>query len=275
MKYQHLIIYGFFIIPFLSLSSCLREDGTSSPVSSAAGGVPPGQAGSANVTVQIGKIGTLSKTAASTPMALCSLRVTLTASGETPIYWVTPISGTGPITVSRTVNGLPEKIWSASAETRDNRNILIHSGSTSFTIVRKQTANVNLALASKYSMLIAKFFPIRDSVNRCVLIVDGTTRGDSAFAKQAHVGDTIPLRYDYLSTGATHLIAMRTRGIMWGIDTLLYSADTSIAVTAGIDASFRVTLKWVGPAKPPPGQAEMFVSVGSVGTVTVQGRIGE
>lgn len=274
MKYQHLILSLVFISLFLSQSSCLREDSTSSPVSSAAG-VPPGQAGSANVIIQIGKIGMLSKSASLAPMALCSLRVILSATGETPITWVAPLSGTGPMAVSRTFTGLPEKIWSASAETRDNRNAVVHSGSMPFTIVRKQTLNVNLPLASKYSMLIAKFFPIRDSVNRCILMVDGITRGDSTFAKQALVGDTIPLRYDYLTTSATHNISMSARGVMWGFDTLLYSGDTSITVAAGVDAPFRVTLKWVGPAKPPPGQAEMFVSVGSVGTVIVQGRIGE
>jgi hypothetical protein len=208
-------------------------------------------------------------------MTLCSLKVTLTATGETPIHWVTPVSGTGAVTISRTFTGLPEKNWLASAETRDNRNMIVHAGSKSFTIVRKKTTSVSMSLSSKYSMLIAKFFPIRDSVNRCILLVDGIIEGDSTFVKQQLLGDTIPLRYDYVTTGATHVISLRARGGMWGIDTLLYSGDTSITVMAGTDAPFRVTLKWVGPAKPPPGQGEMFVSVGSVGTVVVLGRIGD
>lgn len=274
MKTLSLLLRYLIVSIIIAFSSCLREGSESSSVSSLAR-VPPGLAGSANVTIQIGKIGTLSKSATSTPMTLCSLYVALTASGETPVNWVTPISGTELITVSRTFTGLAAKPTFLFAETRDTRNVLIHSSSTSFTIVRKQTLNVNLSLFSNYSILVAKFYPIRDSVNRCILLVDGISRSDSTFAKQTHLGDTIPLRYDYLGTGTTHNISLRARGLLWGIDTLLYTCDTALTAIAGVDSPFRVTLKWVGPAKPPPGQSEMFVSVGAIGTVTVQGRIGE
>jgi hypothetical protein len=263
---------NFPFILLIMLCSCVREDGVFSPVSELAK-TPPGQAGSANVTITLGKIGTLSKVAASASISLCSLRVALTAAGETAINWTTPVSGSGPITVSRTFTGLAEKTWLLSAETRDTRNAVLHSGAVSFTVIRKKTVNVNLSISSKYSMLVAKFFPICDSVNQCILLVDGITRGDSSFTKQLHVGDTIPLRYDYLATGISHNISMRARGSMWGIDTLLYSGDTSITITAGVDGSFRVTLRWVGPSSPPPGQAEMFVMVGSFGSVVVTGII--
>ena len=68
---------------------------------------------------------------------------------------------------------------------------------------------------------------------------------------------------------------MKSYGDMWGFDTLLYSADTTIFIQSGVDLSFRVTLKWVGPANPPPGHAEMFVILGSIGTIIVNGIMGD
>jgi len=256
-----------------TLTSCNIGENAFAPTASVAG-VSPGQTGSADVTLTVGRIGILSKAAASASIALCSLRVNLTASGEAPVNWATPISGTGALTVVHSFSGLAAKVWLLSAETRDTRNVPIHAGLSSFSVLRKSTVSVNVPLAPKYSMIVAKFFPVRDSVNRCILIIDGTTRGDSTFAKQSHVGDTIPLGYDYLTTGATHSISMRARGAMWGIDTLLYSGDTSVTVVPGVSAAFRVTLRWVGPANPPPGQANMVVTMGTLGTVTIEGRIG-
>jgi hypothetical protein len=258
------------LVIILLLSSCLREE-SCFPTDVGAGKVPPGQAGSARVTISLGRIGSLSKSA----ISLCSLYVTLTASGETPIQWVSSLSGLGPVTISNTFTGLAAKTWSLTAESRDNNQAIIHSGSTSFTVIRKQTVNVNLNLGARYSMLTAKFYPIFDSVTRCVLIVDSTIRDDSSFTKQSLVGDTIPLYYDYLATGVNHKIEMKSYGDMWGFDTLLYSADTTIFVIAGVDTSFRVTLKWVGPASPPSGQAKMFVLIGSIGTITVNGIMGD
>jgi len=101
-------------------------------------------------------------------------------------------------------------------------------------------------------MLKANFFPIRDSVTRCELLVNGTKQDDSSFAKQTLLGDTVKLSYNYLDTGAAQRIKLDVYGTMWGFDTLLYTGDTLVTPLSGANASYTVTLRWVGPRLPQP-----------------------
>jgi len=59
----------------------------------------------------------------------------------------------------------------------------------------------------------------------------------------------------------------------WGFDTLIYAGDTAITPLPGVNASYTITLRWVGPALPPPGEATMTVVLGAIGTVTVNGTM--
>jgi len=110
-------------------------------------------------------------------------------------------------------------------------------------------------------------------VTRCELLVDGIKVDDSSFAQQGAVGAAVQLAYDYLRTGVSQRIAMNVYGNPWGFDTLLYTGDTAIAPLPGINASYTITLRCVGPALPPPGQATMTVVLGAIGTVTLNGEL--
>jgi hypothetical protein len=60
---------------------------------------------------------------------------------------------------------------------------------------------------------------------------------------------------------------------MWGFDTLLYTGDTLVTPLSGANASYTVTLRWVGPRLPPAGRATMTVVLGAVGTVVINGNM--
>jgi len=109
-------------------------------------------------------------------------------------------------------------------------------------------------------------------MTRFVLTVDGAVWGDSSVVRQARVGDTVKMRHDYLaasSGGTTHAFAVKIYGRLWGIDTLMYSLDTSVSVVSGASRGQSLKLHWVGPKSPPPGSASMSVVVGTVGMLTI------
>jgi len=225
--------------------------------------------GAATITVKTGKVGSLAKAA---DISLSKLCVSLSAEDETTVYDTIAMSGNGSTTVTKTYGNLASmKTWILAVKTLDSKDSLIHGGSTAFDVRPGQTANVSLDLQSRFSMLKANFSPIRDSVTRCELLLDGIKVDDSSFAKQSAVGDTIKLVCDYLKTNVSQRIRMDVYGIMWGYDTLLYTGDTAITPLPGVNSSYKITLKWVGPALPPSGQATMSVILGAVGTTTVNG----
>lgn len=227
--------------------------------------------GDARVMIKTGKVGALLK---ASDITLASLAISLTASGEAPVAIAFDLSGNGPSQVSHTFTGLASmKTWSMVATSTDQSGQVIHSGSTSFEVLPRRTTAVNLDLPARYSMLKASFLPVLDSVIRCELFVDDVLRSDSAFEKQGKLGDTIPLAFDYLSTGVDHALRLDVYGEMWGIDTLLYRGATTLNVPAGQDVSQRLTLAWVGPGQPPVGSADMSVSLGGISTVTVLGEL--
>ncbi len=229
------------------------------------------QAGSAEVNIALGKPGVLAK--AST-INLQKLYITLYCSTRA-IHDTVNLSGNGEINVNRTYSGLESFIpWTLQAESRDQSDSIIHIGDTVFSVLPKQTTGVSLSLDAAYSMLAARFYPIRDSVTRCEILVDGALKANVSFGKQTRLGDTVNLNFDYLKaskTGTSKTIKMDVYGEMWGIDTLLYSGDTVINVVSGLDKSYSMTLKWKGPKTPPPGQVSMSVILGKVGMVTVNG----
>jgi alpha-tubulin suppressor-like RCC1 family protein len=245
------------------LLSCSKNPG---PVST------PYEPGTANITFQIGKVGVLGKKAT---IQLSKLYIMLSAPGETSIYDTVDLSGNGSETFTKSYVNLASllKTWTITAESKDVNGITIHYGSTQFVVPAGEAIPVSLNLGAGYSMLKARFFPIQDSVTRCELLVNDAKVDDSTFAKQLLRGDTVNLSYDYLATGTAQRIKLDVYGTMWGIDTLLYTGDTLITPVSGLDATYHIVLKWVGPSVPPPGQATMTVILGAVGSVTVDGQL--
>jgi len=227
------------------------------------------ETGTANLTVILNKVGQLAKISEINLQSLC---ITL-SSNDTIIYDTVSVTGNGQNTVNKTYNDLACLEWTLYAESYDVIDKIIHSGSTTFTVQPEETVNVTLDLTAQYSMLVANFINICDSVTRCEILVDGELVADSSFLKQSLIGSTVTLSYDYLKADTVHLIRFDVYGEMWGIDTLLYTGDTTITVVSGEDKSYTITLDWVGPDVPPSGKAEVQVTLGSCGTVGVNGVI--
>ena len=259
MKFRQMLLVLSCIVAGMSCSS-------KNPVQSTSD-----QSGVAVLTVKLGAVGSLAK---KTAINLDTLTIILSAPDEISRIDKVAITGSGQQIISKTYDHLASivKTWTASAFTKDDHGIVIHSGLKDFIVPGRDTVDVSLDLRANYSMLTANIFPIRDSVTRCELMVDATKRGDSAFVKQTLLGDTIRLTYDYLSasdSGISHKISINVYGVMWGFDTLLYKADTSILIKSGENKKFAISLKWQGPSAPPPGGATMTITVGAVGSQTV------
>lgn len=251
------------IVAALFFASCTNKD----PVSIKSGEDP----GSANISIAVGKVGVLGKRK---DISLVKLCIRLSAPGEYPIFDTVQLSGSGPITVNETYSNLAAlKDWTLFAKTLDTQDSVIHSGSTTCKVLPRQAATANLDLGALYSMLKAKIYPIRDSVTRCQLLVNGIVKASSSFAKQSLIGDTVRLAFDYLKTNTPQRITMNAFGDMYGFDTLLYAGDSTINSSPGASDRYVVSLKWVGPSKPPAGQASMSVAIGEVGTTNVEGQI--
>jgi hypothetical protein len=258
-----LLMALFFVVSFL-VFSCGKD-----PVSTSKGCA---NQGSAAISIKVGEVGTLAK---KTNINLSKLYVVLSAVGETSIYDTFSLSGGGSATIVKTYDSLTSlKTWTLSAKSLDDEDSVVHQGSTDFLVKPNKTEKVNLTLLSKYSMLKANFFPIRDSVTRCELLVADVKVDEASFAKQARVGDTIRLAYDYLAVGVTQKITMNAYGKMWGVDTLLYSNDTLITPIAGVDMSAKIGLHWVGKIKAPSGQASMTVALRLGGKIVINGELG-
>lgn len=269
------------IRPFLATAAlltaaCTDFGLTSGKPDDASGGpkfVPvPMDSGTAQVTVVLDPVGALGKRS---DIALSRLCLALSAMGADSIFDTLAVSGNGRNSVSKTYAKLASmRSWKLTAKSLDLKDSVIHAGSVSFDVQPGKTADVSLDLTARFAMLKARFFPIKDSVTRCSLYIDGALMSQSAFAKQTLLGDTLKLAYDYVLIFATHKIRMEVYGSMWGLDTLLYSGDTTIALKAG-DADYRMKLDWKGPYLPPAGQASIQVLLGAAPTVTVNGELPE
>lgn len=176
--------------------------------------------------------------------------------------------------INRTYGNLASlKTWTLSAYTKDAKDSTIHTGGVAFDVIPADTVDVTLDLDAMYSMLKAHFMPVRDSVTSVTLKVDDLSVDDSSFVSGAH--DTVSLAFDYLKTDAstTHKIELTANGVYWGFDYPLYAGDTTIVVNPGQDTTDTVVLEWIGPDKPPVGGATMTVTLGAIGTVTVNGYL--
>ncbi len=223
--------------------------------------------GEVNLSIHLSNVGSLSKAAT---IDLENLYIELN-NGVATVRDTVAVSGNSQTIVSNSYTDLVEGSWSVKAESRDVNDIVIHSDSTTFTVVPTNTVDVSLSLTSKYSMLVANFVGIADSVSRCELLVDAALVADSSFEAQSGVGSTLSLSYDYLSTGVEHNIKLDAYGDMWGAEYLLYTGDTTVTVIAGADNNYTINLVWVGPNEVPLGTAAVEITIGPTGTQTVTG----
>jgi len=245
---------------------------------------PKGETGCCNITFSMGQIGAFAKKRTTTEIQMEKLLVNLYAQGQPAIYDTIQLSGgNNQQTLVKTYSGLAAiendiaVEWKMSVAARDLNDRTVYIGDTTFTILAQDTVNIVMSLDALYSMLVANYFPIRDSVTRCVLAVDGDLVADSLFTKQALVGDTVTLSYDYLTaspTGTSHHIDLDVYGDLGGNEVLMFTGDTTVLVRSGEDSTYDVELTYVGPESY-PGAVTMVVVLGRVGTTVINGRISE
>lgn len=222
--------------------------------------------GVASVTIHTGKIGVLAKRNL-IEMKKLIIQIRVKGTDAVVLSDTTALSGYGETVFSKTYPKLvaPEN-YILAVSSIDAGGIVIHSGSTEFLSIPADTVNVSLNLDAKYSMLRVSFNTIPDSVRNVALGIALADTLDSTFV--CGFLDTVKLTYDYLTAtkdGVNHAVSLRASGSYYGKDTVLYASDTIVNAVSGMDKSYIVTLKWVGPGVP-PGAATMTVTIGAVGT---------
>ncbi len=240
-------------------------DNGPSPVASAE------QNGNASMNIKMNKVGLLAKVST---MNLEQLILEFTSPGQVSVFDTIAVSGISQSTVAKTYTLASRVDWTVHVYTLNTEGEIIHEQTETFMLLPRQTTEVAVDMDAEYSVLNAHFFPIRDSVTKVELVVDGVVQDSTVFAKQTRVGDTISLNYDYVTTGGSHDVTLNVFGEWWGIPYLLYTGELTETVTAGQDTALAVSLVWVGPMLPPDGDANMTVVIGKIGTVEINGYIG-
>ncbi|HEX2613194.1 MAG TPA: hypothetical protein VHO02_06355 [Fibrobacteria bacterium] len=230
--------------------------------------------GSANVTIQLDKVGALGKSGGAATIQMKDLVVTLRSPGEDTRRDTTKtLTGNAVQSVTKTFGNLTsKKTWTLEAFARDANGITIYRDSVKFTVPSEGTTDVNLELKAQYTMLRANFYPIRDSVNRCELWINGSLVDDSSFTKNSLPGDTLTLFRDYMTardTGTLNTILMKVYGNWYGtVGALLYQGEATVRIYPGQTATYNVTLNWVAPLAP-VGTGKINVTLGAIGTFSV------
>ncbi len=220
--------------------------------------------GKVAVSVKLGAVGVLARAAQMTPTRLV---LQFTSTHSSTVADTITVSGSG--TVAKSYDLASQQNWTLQATGLDQRDSVLYSGTSAFHVSANQTTNLSLSLDARYSSLRVRF-PVRDSLTRFVLSVDGTVWGDSSVAVQSRVGDTVKFDHDYLAAtpaGTAHTFSLQVFGKQWGQEALFYTYDTSLNIVSGSNLGRTLTLKWVGPNLPPPGQATLSVLLGTVGQV--------
>lgn len=223
--------------------------------------------GASEVSIHIGKIGSLAKCQA---IDLNMLVLTISSPGNDTIRDTLSINGTGEIVIKTVVDSIAAPVeWTLNAATYDKSGVIIQSNSTVFATMPGDTTDVSLSLYAKYSMLRTSFISIPDSIKAVRMIIQGIDTLDAAFTTGSM--DSIKIAYDYLPAdinGIVHAISLYAMGSFYGIDTVLYAADTTVTVKSGENLNCKTVLKWVGPGVP-PGTASINVIIGTVGTAVI------
>ena len=233
---------------------------------SSTGATPAGDLGKVALTLNLGQVGVLARSAQMNPARLV---LAFASAGAATVRDTIALTGSG--SVSKSYSLASQREWTLQTTGLDQRDSVLYAGSQAFTVLARKTTTVSMTLDPRYSSVRVRF-PVRDSLTRFVLSVDGLVWGDSSVAKQARVGDTVKMDRDYLAAsaaGVSHAFSVRVFGSAWGIDTLLYSLDTTLSVVSGANQGRSLLLKWVGSRTPPNGQATLAIAMGAVGQLDI------
>ena len=236
--------------------------------------------GVVQLSVQMERIGALRKTLEKKEINLSELYVTLSAEGQMTVYDTIQLTGGSYERTERKIYpGLVAYLngelveWKLSVETRDLMDKVIHFDSTSFFIPPTDTAKIMMHCKSRYSMLSARYFPVRDSVTRCEIRIDGNAVADSSFPVQSLVGEEVILSFDYLeasSNGIDHPVELNVYGLHHGDEVLLYTGGGNLHVVSGGDLNCTTNLNYVGPGEF-NGALNMDVTLGKPGYIAIDG----
>ncbi len=242
--------------------------------------LPSGNLDGANATVKstvvLGKVGTLSK---------LILTAVSSASPADTVRDTSTVSGNSQVTVIRNLTLAPLRNWTVTAESRDAKDSVIHTGATSpFFVKPADTASVTLNLTSRFAMYEANFNTLPDSIssstsgtgkdklnlNRVVLKVDGVIKSDSLLATgYFSANQSVKVLFDYIAPGA-HTVTLEAYGVLHAYSGILYSGASTFTAVAGVDDTKSISLNWVGPTT---GTGKLSVTLGKVGKVTVNGAL--
>jgi alpha-tubulin suppressor-like RCC1 family protein len=234
-----------------------------------------GDPGFATTNIQVGPVGSLAKAGAVQVINLSKLYISLSSPGQPTIYDAMPLSGNAQTNVTKSYGPLASLVtWTLTATSKDQNDSVVHSGTQTFTVQPKQILSLPvLKLDAAYSMLKASFFPMRPNFTGVELLVNGLHKAGMTFSSAPNATDTATLAYDYFKTNLSQRLKMTVLGTMSGTNTTLYSGDTLINATPGVNATYSVSLQWVGPGLAPPGQATINVVLGAIGTTTIRGVV--
>ncbi len=254
---------------------CSQSDGPMSVENRSTGDVP--------VVVNLEKVGSLAKATKTAAISLDSIVFDLTATGETPVHHMIPISGNSQQVVNTSLELAAGKNWSMTVRTYDDERPMdnVHYGSTSFDVVEGSNPPVTMSIDAQYSMLMVRINPVPDSSTFMALYQGNDPSqlwslwDDTTYSKgEKPATDTVKLYYDWLNVGMSTNIQVLIRGDWEGQpNTDLYWGTLNIPdIVAGQDAAYTFTLGWIGPSAT-TGTVPIEVTVGSVGLITVDGDI--
>ncbi len=263
----------------LALLAACSNNPTGPTVSASGGGAKESKAGTygtAQFSLQVGKVGALTKTSA---ISMKKLILTAVATGDKPdtVRDTSSISGNDQQTVHRSLKLKPKSSWILYAKTLDQKDSVVHQGTTqAFSIKLQDTTNVTLILQSRFTMYQATFsnLPYSTSfgsdkvgvaINRLVLKVDGVAKADSSVKDAFTPIQTVILGFDYVAVGQ-HNITLEAYGITGKYTGILYSGALSITTVPGEDGTRAVVLNWAGPNS---GAASASIIVGHVGKMNL------
>ncbi len=227
--------------------------------------------GSVAALINVGPVGSLAKAA---NIQLREGYLQLSATGQGTRSDSFPLSGNAQVQINKIYADLRVTAtpWNVKAWSVDVNGKVIHSDSTTCTVIENDTVNVTLNLPSKYSQLPVRIFPVSDSMTEVKITVNGVKVADSVFAKNSGF-DTLKLAYDYLAaspSGTLNTILIQAYGDWITQDTLLWSGQDTVTVVSGANIGRLIQLLWVGPKI---GGVSISIIYGAIGTVSVDGIV--
>ena len=268
-------------LSLLLLAACSSNPTGSEPAATSNGsgtkaGPKAGTYGTARLSLNVGKVGALSKGSA---ISMKKLILTAVATGDKPdtVRDTSAISGNSQQTVLRSLKLKPKSSWILYAKTLDQKDSVVHQGTTpAFSIKLQDTTTVTLILQSRFTMYQATFAnlpymtafgsdKVGVAINRLVLKVDGVAKADSSVKDAFSPTQTVVLGFDYVAVG-THNITLEAHGLTGKYTGILYSGSASIATVPGEDGTKTIVLNWAGPNS---GVGQASIIVGHVGKMSI------